>query len=157
MNDPNKQPGYAFSGIRLIDAAYSLVKQPEPGRPLTLDIDFADRIMALEPTIQIRQKVEVTLVDSADNGEVCIRVRAEIEGVFQPIGEVNIPPMEFASNQAAVILFPFLREWIHRLTSETGVVPPLLLPPINVLLMRRAREEQLTATRDSKRKGKRKK
>jgi preprotein translocase subunit SecB len=49
----------------------------------------------------------------------------------------NLEPADFAENHAPAILFAFTREWLHRLTSNAGGWPPILLPPVNVLELRR--------------------
>jgi preprotein translocase subunit SecB len=52
--------------------------------------------------------------------------------VFQSEGEGSPTLEEFAKVNAPAYVMPYARELVANITSRIGIIPPLMLPPINV-------------------------
>ncbi len=141
MTDSSKQPGYSFHYIRLLHANYNLdpsVSQlPEKYEG---KFDYADSIEKSGNKLLIKQtgKFSISHGESEQKKEI-FSLEVIIEGLFEAIEPVNISPEEFGAKYAPVILFPYLREMIFKLTSNMGAIPPVLLPPINILAYKESR------------------
>ena len=137
MNDPSQQPGYLFAGVRLLGADYRLTSDSPPGVKGDLDVNYEDQVEVHGPEVRIRQTLKVRILDAADKSRTHLQLRVEVEGRFTSHPGANLTLDDFAQNHAPAILFPFTREWVARLTSAATPWPSVLIPPLNVLQLRR--------------------
>lgn len=122
--DKSKQPGIRFKGIFLSKLRYEL-PQIEP-KEFKYDLSFADTY-----------KIEGKILISTLTIQLYDRFEIELTGIFETIeGQENMGLEEFAKVNAPAHLMPFAREVISDITSRTPL-PHLLLPPINVLAMKK--------------------
>lgn len=140
MKDPEKQPGYRFARLRLLRATYEVPESPDPQLPpgnSSLDIQFQDRVGFDKGLVRYVQEVQVKgpVVD----GRPVMEVFVSVEALFTYSEPVNIPPEEFAEQAAPPMVFPFVREWVYRLTTQAGRLPAILLPPVNLPALKAAK------------------
>ncbi|MCL4557989.1 MAG: protein-export chaperone SecB [Deltaproteobacteria bacterium] len=141
MKDLSKQPGYRFHYVRLLHANYnldpSLVQLPEK---FENKFDYGDSFEMIENKLLIKQtgKISIYTGNSEQKKEI-LSLEVVIEGLFETTGLENIASDEFGTKNAPVILFPYLREIIFRLTSNMGTISPVLLPPINVIALKESK------------------
>lgn len=147
MNDPTRQPGYQFVALRLLRASYETLSDAPLATDGELGIAYADHVDVKEQSVVLRQSVTVRVLNPASPEQAFLQVSVELEGRFQGSGDVNLDPHDFANNHAPALLFAFTREWIHRLTSAAAPWPPILLPPINVLEVRKQNAKPEPKTR----------
>jgi len=137
MMDPEQQPGFVFSSMRLVRAEYRFLELPEGEDQGELDVDYRDRVQIQGRDVLLRQMVHVRVLNSKDTSRVYLDLSVEIEGTFAGSEHPNLDPAEFANHHAPAILFAFTREWVHKLSSAAGPWPPILLPPVNILQLRK--------------------
>lgn len=137
MNDPNEQPGYHFAAVRLIRADYRLLGGPPQGVKGNMDVDYSDRVEIDGGNVRVTQILKVRIVSPATPPEPYLELHVEVQGDFLASPGANIDPADFGNNHAPAILFPFSREWVHRLTSASSPWPPIVLPPLNVIQLRK--------------------
>jgi preprotein translocase subunit SecB len=137
MKDPQQQPGFAFTSVRLVRATYRLAAPPAEGVQGELDIRYADKVQVKKTSVLLRQSVRARVVDPQDPERAYLDLEVEVEGTF--VGDVapNLDPQDFGNNHAPAILFAFTREWVHKLSSAAAPWPPILLPPVNILQLRK--------------------
>ena len=142
MNDPTRPPGYTFSQVRLLRAYYTL-SDDAPFTPTgKLEYAYRDELKLQEGSFSVLQTLGARIVDPIDPTLQYLKAEVSVEGQFAAIGNENVSLQEFAEHHAPAILFAFTREWLHRLTSSAGDWPPILLPPMNVLEMRKTQRQQ---------------
>jgi len=137
MKNPKRQPGYQFASMRLMRADYQLLDGPATGDKGNLDVDYGDQVDVQGQSVVLRQRLHVRILSSNDESKTYLDLRVDIEGTFVATPGANLDPTDFGNNHAPAILFAFTREWVHRLTSAAGPWPPILLPPVNVLQLRK--------------------
>jgi preprotein translocase subunit SecB len=78
--------------------------------------------------------VQITDFDVAHAVEnPSFKFRFSFEAHFRSEGEGEPTLKEFAAVNAPAYIVPYARELIANITSRTGVLPTLIIPPINVL------------------------
>jgi preprotein translocase subunit SecB len=137
MMDPEQQPGFVFSSMRLVRAEYRFLEEPEAEDQGELDVSYRDKVEVQGREVLLRQMVHVRVLNSKDPNRAYLDLSVEIEGTFAGTEHPNLDPAEFANNHAPAILFAFTREWVHKLSSAAGPWPPILLPPVNILQLRK--------------------
>lgn len=76
--------------------------------------------------------IEVTLFDNPKENNYPFSMKLSVTGVFE-LENIALDKREsFAEVNSVAILFPYIRSLITTYTSNSNV-PPLILPPINVL------------------------
>lgn len=140
MTDPGKQPGLFFDHVRLLRAEYEL--SPEAPNPPDgeLDLDYGDHVTVEAARVLVRQRVSAKIHSPAEPERIFLRASVEVEGLFLAGPDTNISLDEFGQNHAPALLLAFTREWLHRLTSAAKPWPPILIPPLNVLEIRKRRQ-----------------
>jgi preprotein translocase subunit SecB len=140
MNDPNKAPGFQFINLVLLRASVEL-KDLTGGLVSQASIDFrySDSHDIVGQVVRVTQEAEITILADGDPEHVLLIASVVQQGSFQASEEANIDSKGFALTNAPAIMFPYLREWIQRLTSHSGF-PPVVLPPLNVAAMRASQD-----------------
>lgn len=141
MKDPTRQPGFAFTDVRLARAQYELKSDPTSEAEAELQWRYEDSVDIQGGTVVVKQDLMARLVDRHRRDLVYLTARVAVEGRFEGSPDSNLNPSEFGEGHAPAILFAFTREWMHRLTSNAGTWPAILIPPVNVLELRRKRRE----------------
>ena len=122
--DKKKQPGIRFVKVLLTKFIYELPKvKPEEFR-----YDFV-----CEDAFKIKGKTLICTL----NISLYEKFSIEVTGVFETIDkEKNMELEKFANVNAPALLMPFAREVISSITSRTPL-PHLLLPPINIVAIKK--------------------
>lgn len=122
--DKNKQPGIKFVRVYLSRLNYVL-PQVEP-KNFEYDLNLSD-------TFKInKNKLIHTLTIQLYEG-----FSFELTGIFETIkDEENLDLERFAGVNANALMLPFAREIISNITSRTPL-PHLLLPPINLVALKK--------------------
>lgn len=81
-------------------------------------------------------------VDIKEEDKELLDVYVVMKGLFELLGETDLPADAFGKVNGPAILFPFVREHMASMTLKANI-PPILLPPINFV----------RAAADPKRKG----
>ena len=123
-----KQPGINFKGVYLTKLNFDM---PKVGpKDFKYDIDFEVRHDINPSQTKLMTILHVTLYKNC---------YFDIVGVFfVNEKERNVSLKQFAEHNAPALLIPFAREIIHNLTSKT-MLPTLLLPPINLVALMKAK------------------
>lgn len=137
MKDPEQQPGFTFSRLRLVRADFRSVAEPQGDDQGELDVDYRDKVQVHGRDVILRQAVRVRVLDATDPDRVYLDLTVELEGTFAGSEHPNLEPEEFGHRHAPAILFAFTREWVHKLSSAAAPWPPILLPPVNILQLRK--------------------
>jgi preprotein translocase subunit SecB len=137
MKAPDQQPGFAFARMRLIKADYRTLDEPEDEDHGQLDVAYQDSVHVQDRTVVVRQAVHVRVLGTRDKSRTYIDLTVELEGTFVGSEHPNLDPEDFGNNHAPAILFAFTREWVHKLSSSSAPWPPILLPPVNILQLRK--------------------
>lgn len=78
--------------------------------------------------------VNVKVFEHAEENNYPFSLNMSIEGEFEVLAEDEEQKYHFTHKNAVAILFPYVRSLISTYTANANV-PPLILPPINVLKM----------------------
>lgn len=86
--------------------------------------------------------IEVTLFDNPKENNYPFSMKLNVTGIFE-LENIALDKREsFAEANSVAILFPYIRSLITTYTSNSNV-PPLILPPINVLkLIEKEKEKE---------------
>ncbi len=139
MNDPNRPPGFAFAGLRLIRSSFELLGAPIDDQGAELVFNYDDNVKIDGQLVTVTQSLAVALIHPTNKEQVYLRAFAELEGRFQGSEDANLTPEQFGNDHAPAILYSFTREWIHRLTSAADPWPPIVMNPANVFQLRQNR------------------
>lgn len=122
--DKGKQPGIVFENVFLISLHFELPKLKQDEKNVKYDIKF-DKVQNIQDNKLI---VELFI-------EIYEGFNLKIGGIFR-IDEPNknMTLEKFAETSAPALLFPYIREIVNNITSRTPL-PPLRLPPINVIAL----------------------
>lgn len=142
MKDITKQPGYLFHNVRLLKAYYQLM-HPNP-LPINIEtkFDYGDELRIDGNILYVQQSGKIVISTKDSPPKDILSLEIVIEGTFEAIPPVNISLDEFGKRHAIAILFPYLREFISRFTSNMGNIPSIVLPPFNVLAMKESRSAE---------------
>ena len=122
--------------IRLAELEFKI--HPEHAGNLNFDIGFSCKSEYPEPNHLI-QTTEFDLARGMEDAPFTFKFKYISE--FRSDGEGPPTIEEFAEANAPAYIVPYARELIADITARLGVVPPLILPPINVLkLVQEAKE-----------------
>jgi preprotein translocase subunit SecB len=137
MKDPDQQPGFVFAALRLTRADYRTLAEPERDDQGELDVDYRDKVRVQGRSVVVSQAVHVRVLGTKDKSRTFIDLTVELEGTFHGSEHPNLDPEDFGNHHAPAILFAFTREWVHKLSSASAPWPPILLPPVNILQLRK--------------------
>lgn len=138
MNDPNEQPGYHFAAVRLMRVDYRLTGGAPQGVKGDMEVDYSDRVEVQDRSVRVTQSLNLRIVNHDTPTLHYLELQVEVQGDFVAAPGANIAPRDFGNDHAPAILFPFTREWVHRLTTGAGPWNPILLPPLNVIQLRKS-------------------
>lgn len=124
--DTTKQPGIAFENVILKDLHFSrktgLLEKPE------LSINFRSSSGLSPEKNKLVFELECSITEKKD----LISIQCVMVGMFSQISEQENMDLEtFAQNNAAALMFPYIREIIATTTARAGI-PAVILPPMNV-------------------------
>jgi len=124
--DTTKQPGIAFENVILKELNFSrksgLLEKPE------LSVNFSSS-SGLSPE---KNKLVFELACEITEKKELFSIKCVMIGMFSRINEQENMDLEsFAQNNAAALMFPYMREIIATTTVRAGI-PAIILPPINV-------------------------
>ncbi len=139
--DKSKQPGIAFTDCVVIDLKFH--REPNVREKPTLDVEFdiVKRIADDKSSAQVELTGKVQ-----ETSTRAFEVNCTVLGQFMVVdGQENMSIEEFLDHNAPALLFPYVREAISNVTMRGGI-KPIVLPPINVIALLSAKEQQLSST-----------
>ncbi|MCF8257572.1 MAG: protein-export chaperone SecB [Flavobacteriales bacterium] len=124
----DSQSGYQTLAVALIESEFKRTSEVHEGTDAkpSLHIDVTHGIDGDD----IRCNVELKYSSSYE-GNVEVRSRILMQGVFKQVGNPELPIEAFAKTNAPAIVFPFLREHLASQTLK-ALLRPVVLPPVNI-------------------------
>lgn len=103
--------------------------------PITIDFNITKNIAFDEEQSDIAYvTIETVVFENAEENNYPFSLNVSIEGKFE-VQEASEEERDYlVNNNAVAILFPYVRALISTYTANANV-PPLILPPVNVLKM----------------------
>lgn len=130
--------GFKFTGLQVSEARVNVKEAPQAGASGQVKFGYGDAVLIEGTTIQVDQAVKVVVHDAQDPTKVYVEAFAHLIGSFEAVlGPGDLTVAKFANENAPAILFPYVREWITKLTSALGNWPSIVLPPANVRELRK--------------------
>ena len=111
-------------------AKLELEVHPEHVDNLDFNIAFSCQSVYPEPNHLI-QTTEFDLCHDPEDAPFTFKFT--FVSVFRGDGEGSPTLEEFAEANAPAYVVPYARELVANITARLGIIPPLILPPINVL------------------------
>lgn len=131
MIDKDKQPGIKFHDVILAKETFERI--PEFPEQIDLDIGFEFSISSANDDYYGELITSVRCL--SESGQEVLTMKCTHVGVFSVIeGEENMSIQDFMENNAAALMFPFVREHIYS-TTKKACISPIALPPINIRAM----------------------
>jgi preprotein translocase subunit SecB len=138
----DKSPGIKFSAVYITDYHFKSLDRHK-GRPGEFVLNLTYQTALSEDNNQLICKLTVEIAPPPGE-KLLFELSVTIQGIFEQEESATLKLEEFAKLQAPAILFPFVRETIHSMTSRTPY-GPILLKPINVAAALAAAKENPTA------------
>jgi preprotein translocase subunit SecB len=127
--DINKQPGIKFNFVILNKSDFIRERAILTKNDISIKYQCNNGI---SPDNRILESELIAEITEKNNN---FRFTCSMVGVFSVEGDAsNMPLKEFAENNAAALIFPYLREHISSVTSKAGL-QPVLLPPTNIMAL----------------------
>lgn len=124
--DARKQPGINFDSIFIKDLVFH--RSPKLSGKPEIEMDFKSKSGFSTDKTKLMYEVRALVKDKADT----FNIDCTMIGIFSiNPGEENYPLEQFGQENAAALIFPYIRETIASVTSKAGI-PALLLPPLNI-------------------------
>ena len=140
MEKRNAPPGYRIERLNIVRAEVARHGDwPPKADTFRLDLEYADRHKIEQGEVWFEATLIVHGVPVSAPDHPAATASATLDVVFKASAKPNIPAEQFAEQYAPVILFPYLREYISRLTSDLWPLPPMFLAPVNILAVRERR------------------
>jgi preprotein translocase subunit SecB len=130
--------GISFVQVSLTGLNFILNKKyelPKDGIPVDIGIDVKTSFSKDKKTLIVVLSAKLFY----NTKEYPFKMKIAVEGVFS--GEDHKKLKEFSSIHAPAHLMPFLREAIGNTTMKANI-PPLLLPPINLVELLKSKGAQ---------------
>ncbi|MCP4134763.1 MAG: hypothetical protein GY754_27560 [bacterium] len=124
----NEQPGINIDGIILAESFFK--RLPNIINPLSIIFDIKISNNINKEKKQLVSEVRTTL--NNENDQVygyCIYV-----GIFSIKDNENMSLEQFAENNAAACIFPYIREEIQNRSIKAGLAP-IIIQPINIVAL----------------------
>jgi preprotein translocase subunit SecB len=133
--DTTKQPGIKIQGILLAESTFKRLPLIPDNIPVNVKFDVKNTIT--EPDHRLITEVKAILNNPNDPvyGEFLF------VGMFSCDQCENMSLEQFADNNAAAIIFPYIREEIHNRTMKAGL-PHIMINPINIHAMEKEASPQ---------------
>ncbi|HEF5710464.1 protein-export chaperone SecB [Bacillus cereus] len=113
----------------------------EDGKP-TIDFHINRKVDYLEDEENtMLVTIEVTIFDNPKEKNYPFSMKLNVTGIFELENVDMDKRVSFAEVNSVAILFPYIRSLITTYTSNANI-PPLILPPINVLKLIEKEEEK---------------
>jgi len=129
--DKNKEPGILFDDIILKELVFSR-KEGFSDRP-DLDVQLESNVSFSPDEDRLIYEMSCGIKDESD----FFNIRCTMIGFFSVIeGKENMSLKEYSNLNAPAAIFPYIRETIASTTTRAGI-PPILIPPINLNLLKR--------------------
>ena len=135
--DKTKQPGISFDDIILKELVFSR-KEGFSDRPaLTMNLESSISISPDEDKLTYEMTCEIK--DEKD----FFNIKCTMIGFFSIVkGEENMGLRKYSELNAPATVFPYIREAIASTTTRAGI-PPVVIPPTNLDLLKQNQEEQI--------------
>jgi len=142
--DREREPGIFFEKVVLKKCLFEMrpVKQSEIKKQMKIDFKIDNRLNDKKNVLF----TDFGVVIGKDDEEMPFLLDVVVTGIFKKDDKnENMDLDTFSKGNAAVILFPYLREFISNLTLRAGFSNPLVLPPMNIAKL--MKEKSTTTTK----------
>ncbi|MDD3802763.1 MAG: protein-export chaperone SecB [bacterium] len=129
--DREREPGIFFEKVVLKKCLFEMrsVKQSEIKKQMKIDFKIDNRLNDKKNILF----TDFSVVIGKDDEEMPFLLDVVVTGIFKKDDKnENMDLDTFSKGNAAVILFPYLREFISNITLRAGFSNPLVLPPMNI-------------------------
>jgi len=128
--DKTKQPGINFDGIILVEEEFWRDYAIPEDSTINFDIKAGNNKVGESYNIELCSTLKLIKEDK----EV-LRLKSKFVGFFSVVkGEENMDIEKYIKNNAAALMFPYVREHISVITAKSGI-NPIFLPPINLVAL----------------------
>jgi len=132
--DKNKPPGISFDDVILKELVFSRKEGYSDKPVLNMQLGSNESFSPNEDKLVYEMSCEVK-----DEGEL-FNIKCTMIGFFSVIeGKENMGLREYSNINAPAAIFPYIREIIAS-TSIRAEIPPVVIPPTNLNLLRREPE-----------------
>ena len=132
--DKNKQPGISFDGIILKELVFSR-KEGYSDKPV-LDMQLGSSVSFSPKKDKLVYEMSCEVKDESE----FFNIKCTMIGFFSVIeGKENMGLQEYSNINAPAAIFPYIREIIAS-TSIRAEIPPVVIPPTNLNLLKREPE-----------------
>ncbi|HAV93049.1 TPA: hypothetical protein DCW38_07725 [candidate division WOR-3 bacterium] len=129
--DKEREPGIFFEKVVLKKCLFEIrpAKQSEIKKQVKMDFKVDNRLNDKKNVLF----TDFSVVIGKEDEEMPFVLDVVVTGMFKKDDKnENMDLDTFSKGNAAVILFPYLREFISNLTLRAGFSNPLVLPPMNI-------------------------
>lgn len=135
--DINKQPGIRFNGALVSKCNYWRNSNVSPDIQYESSFHYEKSIDGQEA-----QAILSTKLLGKSNDEVEVSLECTYVGLFSIHDEnKNMDLERFMGYHAPALLFPYIRQFIHNLTLQSGI-EPIIFPPLNILSLLKEAENK---------------
>ncbi|MDR1836640.1 MAG: protein-export chaperone SecB [Treponema sp.] len=132
--DKAKQPGISFDDVILKELVFSRKEGYSDKPVLNMQLGSSESFSPNEDKLVYEMSCEVK-----DEGEL-FNIKCTMIGFFSVIeGKENMGLREYSNINAPAAIFPYIREIIAS-TSIRAEIPPVVIPPTNLNLLKRSPE-----------------
>lgn len=126
--DKSKQPGISFDGIILVKEDFWRNFDVPSDTNVDLKFEANNSINNNHATVEI--VTSLRLVHGEDD---VLTLESKFIGFFSTIDDnENMTIEDYINNNAAALMFPYIREHISSITGRSGI-KPVMLPPVNLM------------------------
>lgn len=133
--DIDKQPGIKVDGIILAESFFK--RTPNVVLPISLNIGLKVSNNINSEKKQLITEMRVTLNSESDP----VFGHFLFIGIFSYSNDENMTLQEFAKNNAAAYIFPYIREEIQNRSVKAGL-PPIIIQPLNFVALTKCSQQQ---------------
>lgn len=138
--DEDKQPGIRFHDIILVKELFERATDFPDKTKINLEFEFSSNDE--DEVKDYFAELVTKLTCYSEEEEKVLTIECTHVAFFSVLeGQENMKISAYIKNNAAALMFPFIREHIHSITKKAGI-NPIALPPINIKAMLKNQEKK---------------
>jgi preprotein translocase subunit SecB len=128
----DKQPGILCNGIILKSCRFDRLPIVDEETVISPNFEYNAGISEDRKQAACTLTANIKILDKTEKKEFA-SIFIEYIGIFNVIpSEENMDITSFTENNAAAIIFPYIRQKIHDISISASLAP-IILPPINII------------------------
>ncbi|MGD9679104.1 MAG: protein-export chaperone SecB [Vulcanibacillus sp.] len=139
--DKEREPGIFFEKVVLKKCVFEMrpSKQSDIKKQMKIDFKVDNRINDSKNILF----TDFSIIIGKDDEEMPFMLDIVVTGMFKKDEKNENMDLEtFSKSNAAVILFPYVRELISNLTMRAGLSNPIIIPPMNIARLMKEKESK---------------